>query len=173
MIEHGHVAAQQLELELDSARLPQQEVATLAVPDPVIGIYVGMTRQTRPLTSARAWWPLTVAPHDHRLSRVSEHAFELELLEGRFLSSEFEQLFRGSAHPLRVGDRVVLDGLTVEPVAADAQGLTRVRFTFARSLEDPDLVLLHWRDGRLRRYAPPPIGASQLLPVAPSLPLQR
>jgi hypothetical protein len=41
---------------------------------------------------------------------------------------------------------------------------TRVSFQFTQPLDDPSLVFLVFRDGGLRRLAPPPIGAELTLP---------
>jgi hypothetical protein len=40
-----------------------------------------------------------------------------------------------------------------------------VRIRFDRSIDDPSLTLLAWRDGRLRRVEPPPLGAAIEIPI--------
>jgi hypothetical protein len=151
-------------VDLDPARVSSQRVVILVVPDGVVGMYTGLVRRMNGLPTPQAWLPLTLAPQDHRVTRTGPGSLDLELVEGRFLRSEFEQLFRAKDHPMRVGDRVELPGLIAEIMEADALGPRRVSFAFDRSLDDPSMLVLAWRDGRLRPYAPPAIGRSEIIP---------
>jgi hypothetical protein len=149
---------QTLERELDGKRLPEQRVATLAMPNPTFGLYAPIILATRGMPQPRAWWTLTLSPEPHVLTRTGPASLELALTRGRFLTSEFEIMFRSQRHPLPQGSQVKLKGMTVTVVEADAEGPTRLGFEFDTPLEDPSLVLLHWRDGALRRFTPPPQG---------------
>jgi hypothetical protein len=149
---------QTLERELDYQKLPQQRVVALPMPAPAVGMYMPMVLATRGMPQPRAWWPLSLSPEPHVFTRTGPDAFELELTQGRFLTSEFEAVFRGPTHPLRQGDQVKLTGMTVTVLAADEQGPTRLGFTFDRPLEDPSLVFLRWKDDALRPFIPPPVG---------------
>jgi hypothetical protein len=160
-----------INVELDPARVPTQRVAVIAPPDPLVGAYVGLMRQLNGLPHPTAWWPLTLCPVAQRLVRTGPSTLTLAPVEGRFLGSLFEQLFRGADHPMHTGDRVALAGLDVTVEAADEEGVERVAFTFDVPLDDPSLVFLVWRDGALRRYTPPPIGAAEVLPFEPTVPL--
>jgi hypothetical protein len=113
---------------------------------------------TRP--AARSWLPLSLAPYDHVLHRTGDAAFELSLPEGRFLTTELEQLFRGPAFPMSVGEQVTAKGCRVTIVEAEGIWPKRIRFEFDMSLDDPDLVLLTQREGSLRRLQPPPVGGT-------------
>jgi hypothetical protein len=103
----------------------------------------------------RAWWPLSIAPFDHRLTRTGERAGELELEGGEF--------FRAEEQPLVVGQQVALDGMTVTVLDANGPRPTRVGFVADVPLEDPSLLFLVWKDGGLRRTPLPPVGQSLVL----------
>ena len=150
--------------ELDPARASTQRAVVLVVPDGVVGMYTGLVRTMHGLPTPLAWWPLTLAPHDHVVTRTGPASLELELVEGRFLRSEFEQLFRSQDHPMRVGHRVQFPGLSAEVMDADARGPRRVAFQFDRSFDDPGMIVMVWRNGRLRRYTLPAMGQSEVIP---------
>ncbi|MFL5352771.1 hypothetical protein [Archangium sp.] len=149
---------QTLERELDYQRLPGQRVIALPIPAPAVGMYVPMVLATRGMPPPHAWWQLSLSPEPHVLTRTGPDSLELSLTRGHFLTSEFEAVFRGPAHPLRQGDQVKLEELTVTVLAADEQGATRLGFTFDRPLEDPSFVFLRWKDDALRPFTPPPVG---------------
>ncbi|XXF76273.1 hypothetical protein P2318_24885 [Myxococcaceae bacterium GXIMD 01537] len=155
------------ERELDRARLPEQRVVTLAVPEPIHGMYAPTVLVARGMPKPRSWWPLTLSPEPHIFTRTGPAAFELALTRGRFLVSEFEHIFRGPTHPLPQGTKVALEGMRVTVLEADAEGPTRLGFEFEVPLEDSSLVLLHWRDGALRRFTPPAEGARVSLSASP------
>ena len=48
--------------------------------------------------------------------------------------------------------------MRVTVLEADGAGPTRVGYAFDAPLEDPSLLLLHWKDGALRRFTPPGVG---------------
>jgi hypothetical protein len=149
---------QALERELDFQRLPEQRVVTLAVPNPVLGMYAPMILAARGMPQPAAWWALTLSSQPHVLTRTGPSSFELSLTRGRFLTEEFETLFRSPSHPLPQGTQVKLSRMTVTVVEADGEGPRRLGFEFDTPLEAPSLILLHWKDGALRRFTPPPEG---------------
>jgi hypothetical protein len=145
-------------MELDDARLPQQQVVTLVVSDPVIGLYPPVIRAAQGRTLPKSWLPLSLAPYDHVLHRTGASTLELSLPEGQFLSTEMEQLFRGPAFAMRVGEQVRVNGCRITILEMDGLWPKRVRFEFDLPLDDPDLVLLTLRDNTLKRLRPPPVG---------------
>jgi hypothetical protein len=145
----------------------------LSAPDPIVGGYLPAVRTLNGLPTFEAWWTTTLAPIDQRLTRTGPASFALEALDDCFMTYNFEVVFHGPQAPLHKGDRVALDGLTVTIEDESACGPTRLGFAFDRPLEDPSLAFLVWRDGRLRRYAPPPVGATEVLPVQMTLTILR
>ena len=82
----------------------------------------------------------------------------LAAADKRLLASEGERFLR--APPMPMSEREALPGMTVEVAERDEAGIKRLRFTFDVPLEDPSLVLLHWKDGVLDRLAPPAVGST-------------
>jgi hypothetical protein len=146
---------------IDPARL---DVAVLYAPDLVAALYPPHILALDPHTRYRSWWTLSIAPHDHELERTDDRSFVMRLRDGRFFESEWEAVFRPRGAPLRPGDRVPLAGLEVDLISP-----TEVAFHADRSLDDPTLRLLAWRDGRLRRLAVPPVGGRVAIPRSKGL----
>jgi hypothetical protein len=161
-VRHGQTVSEQA--ELDPSTVAQQRVAVLMAPEPMTALYPPILLRVQGKPAPRAWWALTLAPYDHRLTRTGPATFELEPIDGPFLRSIFELLFRSPDFPMVPGQAVQLDGLTVAVKSWDAEGPRIVSYTFDRPLEDPSLVFLSWDGSRLKRHPLPPVGASERLP---------
>ena len=144
-----------------------RRVVLVVAPDFATTAYAPSVRAYRERPLPRSWWTLSAAPYDHRLTRTGVDRFELEVLGGRMLTTIYERVFRGPDPPLRAGTQVALEGATVTVLEADAVGPRRVAFHFTVPLEDPSLLILEWRDGRLLPMPLPAIGASRELPRTP------
>jgi hypothetical protein len=78
---------------------------------------------------------------------------------------------RGVREPVRAGDAFALTGFRVEVRAVDQDaGPTDMTFTFDRSLDDPSLRWLAWRDGGYVPFAVPGVGEAVELPPVPITP---
>jgi len=132
---------------------PGVDVALVGVADPQIGIYVGMLRMLSE-PHPRSWRVLDMSACEHQVTPVARDAIEVKLLGCRMMDAEWERLF--NAQPFTAGQRVQLTGVKVEVAEVDGGAPTRLRFTFDRALDDPDLVLLTWREGALRKLELPP-----------------
>lgn len=141
------------------------EITQIAInpPDPFVGLYPTIMRmhQNRPLPAA--WQTMSIAPFAHRITRVNEHALDLEVVDGEMLTMLFEQLVRSPRHPLLPGDLVSFDTYQVRVMDVGQRGPTRVRFSFDEPLESPRIVFYEWRDGNFKVFTPPPVGESVLL----------
>jgi hypothetical protein len=94
---------------------------------------------------------MKVTRHDERTLSVRP--------EWGFIRGFFDQLFRSSRRPLRIGDRIELGGMTVLIANLTPDGRpAEARFTFDWPLEDPRLEWLYWVDGEFRKWTPPQIG---------------
>lgn len=72
-----------------------------------------------------------------------------------------DRLFRDDQHPLSVGDKVELEGMTVEITALTADGRpAEAAFRFAVPLEDESLCWLCYRDKAFEPFALPAVGES-------------
>jgi hypothetical protein len=100
------------------------------------------------------------------ITRIDEHSLEFQP-EGGFIASNLDKMFRGSAHPMHVGQRVELSDMTVEVLSlTEDQRPLRVRFTFSKSLDDSSFLFLEWHDQDFVRFKLPVIGESVQLPWA-------
>ena len=95
-----------------------------------------------------------------RWTRVDPRTFELESLDEPFLSNLFERVFLTSSRPARAGERRRTSAFEVELRECEPGGVRRFRLRCDEPLEAERFVFLTWRDGRLRRIAPPASGQS-------------
>ncbi len=149
--------------EIDDSRVAGQRMVMLTSADPAAGLYPPTVRRLVGSPLPEAWWPISFAPHDHRLDRIDSQTFTLTVLSGEMMETEFEVLFRDPQHPLKQRDEFVLDGLSVRVEAMGAKGPVTVRCHFDRSLDDPSLGFLAWKDGKLKRVILPAVGGSMIL----------
>ncbi len=147
---------------------PQEtDVITLLAPDPFFGRYFPFLRRTLGLPTPQTWRTLSIAPHTHRVTRTADNAIELEVVGGHMLGSPFETLFRRPDRPMRPGHFVDLGDFKVRVIATDDVGPTRVSFAFGRSLDDPSLAFLAWRNRRIERIEMPSVGEALVLAWVP------
>jgi hypothetical protein len=72
-----------------------------------------------------------------------------------------DRLFRDERHPLCVGDKVKLTGMTVEVTALTEDGRpAEAAFQFPVPLEDASLCWLCFRAGAFESFTPPAVGES-------------
>ncbi len=79
----------------------------------------------------------------------------------------FERVFRAPANPFAVGDRVDLDGISVQVTEIAAGAPREVEVTTSGPIDDPRFLVLAFRDGKLRRLPELAIGASIDIPWSP------
>jgi hypothetical protein len=83
---------------------------------------------------------------------------------GGYLGDPFTANARGRAHPFSAGDRVELEGWSVE-IAGVAHGRpTVVHVRFDVPLEDPSLRWVVWRGDRFVPFSVPPVGRAVAIP---------
>lgn len=160
-----------LVMQVDDAKVPQQRLVVLAASDPMTLLYPHLVRWVEGHPLPRSWWVLSLAHRPHTITRVSKNALELEVVGGSMLTGAVELLFRRPEFPLRVGERITLDGLAIRIVKVDEAGRpVRVRFGFDVSVDDPSLVFLLATKRGLIRYPMGPVGATMPIPP-PSMPM--
>ena len=93
-----------------------------------------------------------------------------------YIVSKFDRVFRCAHHPMSVGERVELTGMTVEVMGLTDDGRpAEAEFRFSVPLEDSALFWLQVKDGVFEPFIPPPIGdAVELRPgMAPPLRIRK
>ncbi len=157
-------------MQVDDAKVPQQRLVVLTAADPMTLLYPPLVRWVEGHPLPRSWWVLSLAPKPHTLTRVADDAFEMEVVDGAMLLGPVERLFRRPAFAFSPGERVHLDGLTVQIIKMKAGHPLRVRYTFETSVDDPSIVFLLATKRGMIRYPMGPVGATMAIPPA-TLPL--
>jgi hypothetical protein len=129
-----------------------------------------------PSLLARQWSPgswsmLSLAPHDHRLTRTDARTLILEPLDQAMLNTPAEQIVRSREEGLFVGDRFQTGIFTAEILEADDRGPTRVAYEFDRNLDDPALALVVRSGGSWQRLSALALGEDLVLPAPEPLSL--
>jgi len=144
---NSHLAEAMQQADLDAAQLSSQRVVVLRAPDLVVGLHAYFYRRLYRLPMPQSWRTLSWTRAEHRFTRTSVDALELEWVDGAL-----------DAPTMTSGTVVELDGMRATVLAAGTRGPTRVEFKFDRPLDDVALQFLGWREGRLLRIALPPVG---------------
>jgi hypothetical protein len=153
--------------EIEHHLSPSGVAFIVAASDPMVYFYPRSILADVAPGSVRCLSTLSAARSRHHLTRTGRHTFTLELVDRPLLDGSFERLFRSSDHRFAIGDTTEQCGATVRVVEL-ASGLpTRLAIEMRRSLDDPELPLLVWRDGRLERLAMPAVGSTIELPWSP------
>lgn len=156
-----------LMMQVDDAKVSEQRLVVLSASDPMTLLYPHLVRWVEGHPLPRSWWVLSLAPRPHLLTRVSRDTLELEVVGGSMLTGPVELLFRRPEFPLRHGDEIALDGLTIRILKVDAEGRpVRVRFGFDVPVDDPSLVFLLATKRGMLRYPMGPVGATMAIPPA-------
>jgi hypothetical protein len=117
---------------------------------------ISFPRATRVLASGLAS-PLTI-------TRLDDYSLEVEPDRG-FIIQALDRLYRGSSHPMQVGQRIELSDMTVEVLSLTRdQRPWRVRFTFMHPLKDPSLCFYRWEYDRFTPFELPDAGHTVRLP---------
>ncbi|UCE60812.1 MAG: hypothetical protein JSU63_03495 [Phycisphaerales bacterium] len=91
--------------------------------------------------------------------------------EGGFLEQVADRVYRSLDHPMTLGQRIELSGVTVEVTALTIDGRpAEATFRFEVPLEDPSLRWLQWQAGKFIPFDPPDVGKTVTLSApAPTL----
>lgn len=144
-----------VETELSDDALAGNVIVFVA-PDPVSSLYTPLARAYLG-KKPKSWLTFSFARYPHRLKRVSERVFELEI-DGRLMESVFEQLMRAERFPLPIGFRRQLAGVAVEVIGHD-QGLpNRLRLTFDEDPSSGRYTFAQWKDAKLVAFTLPAVG---------------
>ena len=109
------------------------------------------------------FWPMQMERRALRWTRLDERTFELESLDGPFLTRSLEKLFLAdrSPRPANAGWTTAL--FTVHTEGYDAQGLHSFRVHCPESLDHPSYRFLTFRERSFVALPPPAVGQSVTL----------
>ncbi|MEO7328275.1 MAG: hypothetical protein ABI193_06840 [Minicystis sp.] len=146
--------------EIDKGR--DQDVIVIAA-----GPSSGALEHKRLSTRTSTWMVLSVLPVEHELLRTGPNTAEV------IIHAPSTRPAGEKGYPT-VGQKLSFQGdFTLEVVEAVATNFdeknspTRLALRSARSLDDPGIRFLLWRDGALRKVSVPPIGERVSLPLVP------
>jgi len=112
-------------------------------------------------------WVLSSASTSMQMTRLDEQTLEIEQEEG-FMHGGWDNIFRNSLHPMKIGQEVALSGLTVKVLSlTDDSRPKRVSFHFDIPLEDASLNFVQWRLYEYVPFTPPETGETVFLPAQP------
>jgi hypothetical protein len=156
-----------LNADIRDDRIAEQDVVLVDSTDHTVAFYTPFVRgyHHRPLPKSCRILNASRWPYD--ITRTAENELMLSTLDGTLLSSEIETLYNNRKIPFRVGDRVELEGLTVDILRRYRGKPSQVRFVFDRTLEDPSYLFLHSTISGLRKMTLPTIGETARIPVPP------
>jgi len=142
-------------------------VFMVAASDPMVFLYPrGILLDVAPHT-LRCWSQWSAARAGHRISRTGTNTLVIEPIERTLLDDSFDRLYRAADRPFAVGDTVEQCGATIRVAAVRDGRPARLEVELHRSLDDPAVVLLIWRDRKLERLTPPGIGETIEVPWSP------
>ncbi|MEZ4380896.1 MAG: hypothetical protein R3A79_06085 [Nannocystaceae bacterium] len=154
-------------LERAAAALPQTDAAApivlLNAPGDLFALYVPALREAA-----------GAAPRGVHLLYAGAGAITVErpsaaqlVLRAPWLAAPGDRVLRDLGDPLRVGERVDVDGLHIEVLEVDERGAPRaIRVDLSAPLEAGPARWFAWIDGAPRPWAPPAVGESAALAPA-------
>ncbi len=143
------------------AQSDRPELVLVSTPDyfhvklvPVVAALEGLPAPAR----LRA---LAFGSTDLQVTRDAPHSLRVRYTDG-ILADPLLELYRARETPMPVGTQVVLEGMTAEVTAVDADGQPReALFRFASPLEDGSRRFLTWDGTRFVPWAPPATGGTR------------
>lgn len=152
----------QVQTPLDDS-IVNQDLILVNPPFPMINCYFPVIRilQNQPIPRhlrmlSIGWYPVTV-------HRVDAQTLTIRPKLG-YLVNMSDALFRDTYHPMKLGQRVELTGMTVEvtELTSDKRPAEAI-FHFDVPLEDKSLRWLYWHNGQFVPFTLPAIGQTIVL----------
>ncbi|HVW26989.1 MAG TPA: hypothetical protein VHC69_16600 [Polyangiaceae bacterium] len=137
---------------------PSQELVLVNAPEYYSGTFPRLMARLEHRPDIGRQRLLSVGPVPIDARRLDAHRLELTY-EGGLLGPMLTRLYRGRNDPFTPGDRVTLEGLTIEVtrVTDDGRPLVAV-FTFEKPLDSAALCWVVWQKDHFVRFSPPSAG---------------
>jgi hypothetical protein len=140
----------------------------LAGSDPMATVYSHFVLLDEGATSIACWSWLDGAKSDAKVTRTAPDAFAIEPVGTTFLRGSFETLYRAPSIPIAQGDTFEQCGASIRVASMSEGHPSRIEVSFGAPLDAaPDVALLAWQAGALRRFVLPAVGASAVIPWSP------
>jgi hypothetical protein len=147
----AQLSQQQAELDMRPEAVEGQDYYLLSLPSVVLGMYTPFVRVAQGLPLPAVYRALSFGRADHRVTRTSDHSFELEVQDGDMRDLPSGDLFRDASVSFRPGEIIETQGLVARVLELSPRGQPRrVEFTTRRSLDDPALRLFAWTGGHMQ-----------------------
>lgn len=146
---------------------PSGRVFLVAAADPAVFLYPRAILSDVAPGAVRCWSVLSAARAGHRITRTGARSLAIEPVGHTLLDGSFDTLFRGADRPLAAGDTVEQCGAEIRVAEVRDGRPARIEVALRRTLDDPVLAWLIWRDGRLERFALPAVGQTVEVPWSP------
>lgn len=127
----------------------------------------GALEHKRLSTRNRAWMVLSVLPVEHELRRTGPNSAEV-IIHPPSTKAPSEKGYPTVGQELRFQGGITLKVLSaVATNFEEKSSPTRLSLVSERSLDDPSIRFLMWRDGALRKVDVPKVGETLSLPLVP------
>lgn len=158
---------------MEGVEVEGKHVVVIASPGLVTGLHSLWITHLLGRPMPATWHVLQIGERRLLVRRVDVRTLEVSTLGMVMHDQPQETLFRPPPQGLHVGDEVDVGVFRATVVGEHKEGgVTAVRFTFDRALEDPGLVFLVGGADGLGRFALPAVGKATAV-AAPVLPGQR
>jgi hypothetical protein len=137
--------------------------------DPMTTVYAHFVLIGEGAPDAMACWSwLDGAKADTRITRVAPDVLAVEPVGTTFLRGSFEGVYRSPDLAMHDGEEVKQCGTTIRVAAMTDGHPSRIEVAFGAPLEStPDVAVLAWQAGALRRLPLPAVGESVVVPWNP------
>lgn len=154
-----------LNAEIDDAMIAKQDVMVIAAVDWAtqwaLPTVLHLNGRPRPHSSHLLSGALL---HPHVLFRHSDHVLDIELHGDPVDASFVGSVYRPSSAPFVGGEQRELPAFRVQVLSVKQGQPSRLRFMFAKSLDDPTLLFLYPGARGLARVIIPALGGRLALP---------
>ncbi len=144
-----------LTAEIDSHAPAPRQVVLLNTPTVLIPITMWPTWCYHFDDSDIAIFAIQFAQRGLIWERTDERRMRLTSAGRPFRDHPWESLFATTRETLPVGKTFRTAAFTATVIEAEPDGIRTVELAFERSLDDPSVMFLAWRDDRFARVAPP------------------
>lgn len=143
-----------------------REVIAIHVPSLLTLYAVNGERDRYNLPRPQRVAPLGVTDQEVEVTRLDANTFELYSSPG-YLLEAFASFWRGPSVPLRLNETIVVReySVTIKRLTPDRRP-SRLRFQFARSLDDPTLYFVYWTGQQLAPFRFGPVGQRRVIRAA-------